>query len=388
MSLTTFFADLHIHIGRDLHNKPVKITGARSLTLTNILIESSQRKGMDIIGVIDSHVPSVQAELEDLIHAGKAEEQADGGIRFDRTTLILGSEIEIYDRFCQGPVHVLCFFPTLSKMKEFSNWLQGKMTNINLSSQRYYGTGKELQYKVKELSGLFIPAHVFTPFKSLYGKGVKKTLTEVFDKDLIDAVELGLSADTKMADRISELHRYTFLTNSDAHSLAKIGREYQKLELNEPTFQELVLAIQEIDGRKVSANYGMNPLLGKYHVSVCANCLEPVQTSEPCKSCQGNKWIKGVSDRIDELSDSDHTISRRPPYIHQVPLEYLPTLGPKTMDKLLEAFDTEMDVLHNTTKEELEKVVSEKLAQAIIAMRSGKLPVIPGGGGKYGRVKL
>src|SRR5690625_6682345 len=112
------------------------------------------------------------------------------------------------------------------------------MKNITLSSQRYYGSAKELQYKVKELEGLFIPAHVFTPFKSLYGKGVTESLTEVFDADLIDGIELGLSSDTKMADQIEELHRYTFLTNSDSHSLAKIGREYQQIKMMEPSFQE------------------------------------------------------------------------------------------------------------------------------------------------------
>src|SRR5699024_7925354 len=110
-----------------------------------------------------------------------------------------------------------CYLPSLEKMKQFSKWLSIKMKNISLSSQRYYGSAKYLQYKVKELSGLFIPAHVFTPFKSLYGKGVKYSLTEVFDPDLIDGIELGLSSDTHMANEIEELNDYTFLTNSDAH---------------------------------------------------------------------------------------------------------------------------------------------------------------------------
>lgn len=74
---------------------------------------------------------------------------------------------------------------------------------------------------MKAFEGLFIPAHVFTPFKSLYGKGVKTSLLEVFNPDLIDGVELGLSSDTSMADTIHELQPYTFLTNSDAHSLEK-----------------------------------------------------------------------------------------------------------------------------------------------------------------------
>lgn len=171
--------------------------------------------------MIDSHAPAVQQEIKDLIDAGHAYEQEDGGIRFESVTLLLGSEIEVYDADCQGPIHVLCFLPTLASMEAFSEWLAARMKNITLSSQRYYGSGKELQYKVKELSGIFIPAHVFTPFKSTYGKGVRRSLTEVFDPDLIDGIELGLSSDTAMADQISELHRFTFVSNSDAHSLPK-----------------------------------------------------------------------------------------------------------------------------------------------------------------------
>src|SRR5690625_2432888 len=135
------------------------------------------------------------------------------------------------------------------------------MKNITLSSQRYYGTAKDLQYKVKELDGLFIPAHVFTPFKSLYGKGVKKSLQEVLDPDLVDGIELGLSSDTYMADQIKELHDYTFLTNSDSHSLAKIGREYQQITMLEPSFEEFYYALHKVKGRRIKANYGMDPKL-------------------------------------------------------------------------------------------------------------------------------
>src|SRR5690625_4241663 len=165
--LNAYFADMHIHIGRDMYNKPVKITGAKSLTLTNILKEASRNKGIQMIGVIDSHAPAVQQEIKKLIEAGDAKELAEGGIRFEQVTLLLGSEIEVYDELCKGPIHVLCYFPTLVQIEKFSEWLTTKMKNITLSSQRYYGTAKALQYKVKELNGIFIPAHVFTPFKSM-----------------------------------------------------------------------------------------------------------------------------------------------------------------------------------------------------------------------------
>lgn len=385
--LNAYFADMHIHIGRDMYNKPVKITGAKSLTLTNILKEASRNKGIQMIGVIDSHAPAVQQEIKKLIEAGDAKELAEGGIRFEQVTLLLGSEIEVYDELCKGPIHVLCYFPTLVQIEKFSEWLTTKMKNITLSSQRYYGTAKALQYKVKELNGIFIPAHVFTPFKSMYGKGVEQSLREVFDPDLIDGIELGLSSDTDMADQIEELHDYTFVSNSDAHSLAKIAREYQEILMKEPSFQEFYWALHQVNGRKITRNFGMSPQLGKYYTTVCNNCLEPLTTeTKQCPACGSNKIIKGVYDRIQELSGADAELTERPPYLYQVPLEYLPKLGPKTFEKLLQHFQTEMNVIHNISLEELKDVVPEKLANTIIQMREGKMQIKAGGGGRYGRI--
>lgn len=376
---------MHIHIGRDHDNKPVKITGAKNLTLTNILIEASRNKGINLIGVIDCHVPSVQAEINELIAKDIAEELDDGGIRFENVTMLLGSEIEIYDKHCHGPIHVLCFFPFLSKMELFTEWLTERMTNITLSSQRYYGSAKDLQYKVKELAGIFIPAHIFTPFKSLYGKGVKNSLAEVFDPDLIDGVELGLSSDSLMANGITDIENYTFLSNSDAHSLPKIAREYQEVKMKEPSFKEFLWALDQIEGRGIEKNFGMNPKLGKYYHTVCKQCLTPVLKGEQCTNCGSVKKINGVKERIEELS-SGIKKTKRPPYIHQVPLEYLPSLGPKTYAKLLAKFGTEMNVLHTVDIAQLNEVLPEKLSQAIIDNREGKLAIQPGGGGKYGSI--
>ena len=382
-----YFADMHIHIGRDMENRPVKITGAKNLTLTNILKESSRNKGMNLIGVIDCQVPNVQKEIRRLIEEGEARELPAGGIRFERVTLLLGSEIEVYDEYCHGPIHVLCFMPSLENMEQFTRWLAKRMKNVTLSSQRYYGTAKELQYKVKELEGIFIPAHIFTPFKSLYGKGVRRSLEEVFDPDLIDGVELGLSSDTEMADQIKELHRYTFLTNSDAHSLPKIGREYQMMQLQEPSFKEFYWALHQVKERKVIKNFGMNPKLGKYYTTVCSKCFTSVHKgSSTCPKCGSDKIINGVADRIKELKDASGPDGNRPPYIYQVPLEYLPTLGPKTYKKLLQQFETEMNIIHHVSYEQLKEVITEKLAQSIIAMREGRLAIHAGGGGKYGTV--
>lgn len=381
------YADLHIHIGRTESGNIVKITGSKTLTLRNILQFASSRKGLDMIGVIDCHSPEVLHELAELIDQGKLTELVDGGLRFRQTTLLLGSEIEVYDQHCQGPIHVLTYFPTLEKMQAFSDWMSHHVKNINLSTQRIYIEGKALQMKVREFEGLFIPAHVFTPFKSLYGVGVKNSLQEVFNPNYIDAIELGLSSDTMMVSKLQEIQTYSFLTNSDAHSLSKIAREYQKLTLQAANFIELKKALHNEDGRAIKENYGLNPSLGKYYQTVCANCFNKVDSALiACPHCKSEVFIKGVSSRIKELSNNDVPNVIRPPYIHQVPLEFIPGLGPKTLERLLRTFGTEMNVLHHVTEEQLTTVVSKKLARLIGRARRGELIISNGGGGKYGKV--
>ena len=380
------FADLHIHIGRTKSGKPVKITGAKTLTVDNIIQYAKFQKGLDMIGIIDSHSPEVLAEIEEKVARGHLVPKLGGGLDMDGLTILLGSELEIYDENCQGPVHVLVFFATIEKMKEFSSWLSAFLKNITLSSQRVYVTGVELQQKVKGMGGLFIPAHIFTPFKSLYGSGVNRSLSEIFDPNLIDAVELGLSSDTSMADSIEELHRYSYLTNSDAHSLAKIAREYQIIEMQEASFAEFKKVLKNQDGRRIIANYGLDPVLGKYHETVCAKCFHPLKkVGETCEACGSMKGIKGVSSRIKELSNGKTDIVR-PPYIYQVPLEFIPGLGKKTLEKLLSYFSTEMQIIHEAPEENLKMIIPEKVADYIVAARTGKLLFSVGGGGKYGKV--
>ncbi|RCW64848.1 endonuclease Q family protein [Saliterribacillus persicus] len=386
MKTNKYFVDLHIHIGRDKYGKPVKITASNNLSLENIIEEAKIKKGIDMIGVIDAHTPAFIEEMHSYINNKKALELAEGGIEIDNVCLILGSEVEIYDHNCKGPIHVLCYFPTLKSMDQFSRWLSERVTNINLSSQRYYGSAIDLQHKVKDLKGLFIPAHIFTPFKSLYGKGVKKSLIEVLDPGKIDAVELGLSSDTTMAEQIEELETYSFLTNSDAHSLGKIAREYQQISMMNCNFKELAMALKQTSGRKVEVNYGLNPLLGKYYNSVCKNCLSDNITDSSCNDCGRSGIIKGVAKRIQEISNSSVTPVKRPPYIHQVPLDFLPGLGPKTLQKLLKHFGTEMHVLHYVSYSDLKSIIGERLASAIIMMREGKLEIKSGGGGRYGKI--
>ncbi|WP_458121938.1 endonuclease Q family protein [Paenibacillus sp. Z6-24] len=389
-SLQRVYADLHIHIGRSEDGQPVKISGSRNLTFANIAKESSQRKGIGLIGIIDCHSPGVQQDIRRYIASGEMVESPGGGIVYGDTTILLGSEIEIREPGYQE-AHVLVYFRDLERMTDFSRWMSGHMKNLQLSSQRLYVSYRELQQQVRQRDGLFIPAHMFTPHKGIYGS-VTPRMSDVLDMDKIDGGELGLSADTTMAGYLSELDPYPLLTNSDAHSLGKIGREYNVFRMQEASFDEFCHVLQGHNGRGIEANYGLDPRLGKYHRTYCSNCEHIIHEDEPalerCPYCGSTKLTIGVLDRILGIADRDEPQppANRPPYRYQVPLAFIPGLGPAKMNRLLEAFGTEMSILHDTSRDELEAAVGAEIARYIELARSGELTLIAGGGGTYGKV--
>ena len=390
------FADLHVHIGRSENGKPIKITAARSLNFANIAKECAERKGINIVGIIDCASPYVIEDIENFLKTGDAYELEDGGIIYkDKVCILLGSEVETSEKGRSGKcgaAHNVCFFPHLNDIKGFSNEMSKHIKNITLSTQRSNVSGYELIDIVEKYNGILIPAHIFTPFKSYYGNctdRLKDIFKEKYDK--IFAVELGLSSDTYLADMISELEDKTFVTNSDAHSLPKIAREYNKMLVNDISFKEVIKALKNEDGRKILANYGLDPKLGKYHRTHCDNCDSTIETKEPveiCPKCGSDKVTFGVFDRIELIKDKETTQSpaNRPPYIYQIPLTFIPGVGGKTIEKLLDNFETEMNILHKLSEDDIEAVVGEKVAKNIVNAREGKMKVEAGGGGNYGKV--
>ncbi|MDA8235184.1 MAG: endonuclease Q family protein [Clostridia bacterium] len=390
--MQNFFVDLHIHIGRSSEGRPVKITAARDLTFANIVKECVERKGIQVIGIVDCASPAVIEDIDRLVQAGQMVELADGGLSYrDKVTVILGSEVETPAG--QGTAHSLCYFPRLEQLKAFSGIMTRYIKNLNLSSQR---AGLDLQGLweiVDSLQGILIPAHAFTPHKGVYGNCVA-SLSEVLKHravDAIPAIELGLSADTDFADMFSELTGKSFVTNSDAHSLPKIGREYNILSMSEASFAELLKALRREEGRKVVGNYGLHPRLGKYHRTHCLDCDAIVQVPPPalaCPICGSTKVVLGVLDRIFQVRDREQPVhpDHRPPYYYQVPLQFLPKVGAKTIDKLIERFGSEMEVLHFAPAEELAGIAGKAVSGVIVAAREGRLNLVDGGGGTYGRV--
>ncbi len=395
--MNEIFADLHVHIGRSEQGKPIKITAARSLNFANIAKECYERKGISVVGIIDCASPYVIEDIENFLKTGEAYEIKDGGIIYkDKVCILLGSEVETSEvgrNGHKGAAHNVCFFPHLKDIKGFSQEMSHHIKNITLSTQRSDLSGYELIDIVEKYNGILIPAHIFTPHKSYYGNCTDR-LENIFKEKLnkIFAVELGLSADTFLADTISELERMTFVTNSDAHSLPKIAREYNKIQVEDISFKEIVMALKNEGGRKILANYGLDPKLGKYHRTYCDNCESVIETKHPvevCPKCGSDKVTFGVFDRIELIKDKETTKSpeNRPPYIYQVPLGFIPGVGPRYITKLLDAFGTEMNILHKLSKDDIEAVVGEKIANKIVDARDGNVKIESGGGGVYGKVK-
>ncbi len=392
-----YFVDLHVHIGRTSAGRRVKYAAANNLTFENIAEECVFRKGIDVVGIIDCSSPGVISDMRALVDRGLARELPDGGILYrEKLCIIPGAEIETDEAgekgSCSG--HTINFFPSLKSISEFSTVMKKYIRNINLSSQKAHMPARELQNIVEQFEGVLVPAHAFTPHKSYYGNCTDR-LSKIFGEgyERIIAVELGLSADTDLADKISELEGKTFISNSDAHSLPKIAREYNLVTMERPSFDELIKALKREDGRKIKANYGLNPKLGKYHRTFCEKCDEKVPGKMPvtkCDKCGSDDVVVGVLDRIDVIKDKNETEhpAHRPPYIHQVPLEYIPGLGEKTIRKLIERFGSEMDILHYAGREELAEVVKVNIAENIIKAREGKLEIEAGGGGIYGSIKI
>ena len=164
--------------------------------------------------------------------------------------------------------------------------------------------------------------------------------------------------------------------------------------LERPSFDEVLKALMREDGRQVVSNYGLDPKLGKYHRTYCPVCDTTFQDQAPpvlsCSECNNTSVVRGVLDRIVDIQDypvAKHP-AHRPPYQYQIPLEFVPGIGPKSIEKLISKFGSEMAVLHNAQEKALADVVGNKSARLIIEAREGTLPLVAGGGGHYGKAAL
>ena len=378
------FADLHVHIGQSLDGKAVKITASKTLTLPNILEVARDVKGLSLVGVVDAHSTGVQQDFKTLIASGHLRPLSAGGYAARGLTLIPGHEIEL--QIGAGNAHFLAYFPTMEQVGQYVGTLRSTTKNWQLSTQKGYIPFDLWLEAVRKASGIWFPAHAFTPHKGIYGNCCRR-LSDVLS-DLPKALEIGLSADRGMAESINELESVVLFSNSDAHSLPNIAREYNTFERVDPSFAGLLNLIQGKNKQAVR-NYGLPPKVGKYHRTYCLSCENVVQRSAPqlnCPDCGSRHVVMGVLDRLVSIADRPMGKQDDSTYVHQVPLRQLPGIGSKMYERLLKAFGTEMAVLHHVPAEDLQRVAGEKVAVWIIKARRGELNVEAGGGGVFGRV--
>jgi uncharacterized protein (TIGR00375 family) len=377
-------ADLHIH------SKYSMATSGR-MDIPTLAVESAA-KGIHLLGTGDCLHSKWCSEIKTM------PEVAEGTYGLNNTRFVLSVEIEDTDR-----VHHLLILPDISKAQEIREEVEPASVNIDTDGRPNVNlSGIEIAQLAKDADALIGPAHAFTPWTAMYAyhDNLKSCYGDL--TPYISFVELGLSADTDMADRISELHRLTFLTNSDAHSPwpNKLAREFNRFRVEDITFSELKKAVLRKGGRGPEMNIGLFPQEGKYHESACIRCFKHYTFSEciiknwRCKC--GGRIKKGVAERVDELSDTSGHPDHRPPYLHIIPLSEIIMMALNTSsihtkqvktnwETLIKRFGDEVTVLLDCDLDNI-KGVDPRVIEIIRMFREGKVRVEPGG--QYGRVKL
>jgi len=274
-------------------------------------------------------------------------------------------------------------------------------------------TAPQLVEEIMQISSenVVIPAHVWTPWFSLFGAFSGFNRIEDCYQDMtkhIPALETGLSSDPPMNWRLSTLDNYALVSNSDSHSAWpwRIGREANVFDLEPLTYYEVVDAIRQKDSKRFRFTIETNPAYGKYHWTGHRNCKvalspqEAIKFGNRCPVCR-KRLTKGVEQRVEELAD--RPVGFKPAgaidYIHLLPLSEIivTVLGVsypgvrKVWDiynTLTAKFGSEYAVLIDASQEEMSKIVNPKIAEAVTRVREGKVDVVPGYDGVYGQLLI
>jgi uncharacterized protein (TIGR00375 family) len=379
--------DFHIHS---------RYSAATSKNMNlQVISRQARLKGLELVGTGDALHRGWLREIRGL------QEYSEGIYEKNGCKFIITLEVEDSRR-----VHHLIFLPGISAAQGLREALEKYSEDIDSDGRPHLRLdGEGLVDLVQDVDGAVGPSHAFVPWTSIYKE--YDALEECYGDNAgkISFLELGLSADTEMADYIAELRDITLLSNSDAHSPwpHRLGREFNRLQLRELSYGEVMKALRR-KGNRVALNVGLDPRLGKYHRTACIRCYAVYDYSEAerlrwrCPQCRG-LLKKGVRDRIHELSSypEPHHPEHRPPYIRIAPLAEILCLAmgvkslysPRVQEewrRLVKAFGSEIAVLIDADPEEIKKVSGEELGKLIRRFREGDFTIVHGGGGRYGRI--
>ena len=408
--LMKMIADLHIH-------SRFSMATSKEGTPENLDFWA-RKKGISLIGTGDFTHPVWREELKErLVSEGnglyrlrdayvKEESRKFPG---EGTRFVVSGEISsIYKKNGKTrKVHNVILLPSLEAADAMAQRLE-KIGNIHSDGRPILGLDShdllEMMLDVCP-EGILIPAHIWTPHFSVLGaKSGFDSVEECFEEltPYVHALETGLSSDPAMNWRISKLDRYQLVSNSDAHSPSKLGREANLLDID-CSYEGLYRAIQTGEGLEGTVEFF--PEEGKYHFDghrKCGVSLSPVEAERLggiCPVC-GKKLTMGVDHRVEQLADRAEGFVKKDgkKYESLVPLPEVISacMGYSTASKkvqgcfeqMIQTLGTEFDILRNVPSEDIKSCAGERIAEGIENVRTGNVKRIPGYDGEYGKIEL
>ncbi|MDD5317857.1 MAG: endonuclease Q family protein [Candidatus ainarchaeum sp.] len=397
-------ADLHIHSRYSRATSPQM--GVETLS------SHAKTKGVNLLGTGDFTHPKYFSELKRHLKPYRDDEGTGlyecGGMAF-----MLTSEVScIWPKNGVKRAHLCLCAPSLEIAEQVNEGL-GKIGNLSADGRPVFGAGlpqvTELVMGVSRDCFVY-PAHAWTPWFSVFGsESGFDSMEEAFEDQVkhVHALETGLSSDPPMNWRLSALDKYALLSNSDAHSPEKIGREANVFELpeNGVSYKAVLGAVEKKDLSRFKMTVEFFPEEGKYHwdghraheVSMAPK--DAIAGGNLCPVC-GKPLTIGVLHRVEELADRPEGFAPKGavPFVHLVPLKEV--IGDalesgaatksvqQEYDRLVSGFGTELDVLLCAKPSELRAAAPERVAEAVLRAREGNVLLKPGYDGVYGKVSL
>ncbi len=404
-----YVADLHTHS---------RFAGAcsTSLNIAN-MAKWAQKKGIDLLGTGDCLHPLWFNEIKNILT-----DNGDGTYQYDKTRFIISTEVScIYSEGGQTHrIHLLIYLPSLESAANLATALSKKGGKLASDGRPILGLSSKSLCQIvfgAEPKALVIPAHIWTPWFSLYGSNSGyDTLADCFGEfsDQIYAVETGLSSEPAMNWRVGDLDQRSIISFSDLHSLPRLGREVTIFG-GSSNFSSLTKALKT---QNIIGTIEFFPEEGKYHYSGHRNCnvvynpQELAEKGEICPVCNKRLTI-GVTQRVEQLairSVEDLKINTvegvikstafpaRPGFRMLVQLEEIlaESFGvtvksqkvQQEYERLVTTVDTELMILTKTPIDLLAMTTGEKIADGVKRVREGRLVIEPGFDNTYGRVHI